>query len=163
MPNRGHKLQPFASHKAVDGVVSSVVTGYEDDLPLEFSKWKSRITETKYPSGMRWLHVDYPESRSVQWTVSIQAGSYDEVNNPQRKFSEGTAHLLEHSIFLRMTPEDKTLFNYWNAYTSSRNTVYTFETSYENTPKTIGIIFENLLNFRENPASLDEVKAVNSE
>lgn len=143
--------------------ISRRTSGYEDDLPLQYASWKSKVIETKFESGLRWLHVDKEGSRSVQWTVSSNTGTFEERNHPNRRFSEGTAHLLEHSIFLRMTPEEKTLFNYWNAYTGNRQTAYTFESSHDNTPKAIDIVFRNLFEFTENPQSLDEVKAVHSE
>ena len=134
---------------------------YADDLPLMYSKWKSRITEQKFPSGLRWLHIDDKEATSVQWVVSVEAGFFDELVD--HEFNEGTAHLLEHSIFLRLTSEQKSMFNFWNAYTSSRATVYQFETSHEVTQKSISLIAEHLMSYRKNPKSFEEVQAVNSE
>lgn len=40
------------------------------------------------------------------------------------KYSSGTAHLLEHSVFLTETPEQKSMIINFNAYTSGTNTNY---------------------------------------
>lgn len=141
----------------------SVDASVYDDLPLEFASFKNKITERIFDSGLRWVHIDRKDASSVQFTVSVGAGSFNEMTDSERRFPEGTAHLLEHSIFLNMTAEEKMKFNYWNAYTDKSETVYTLACSSDNIKICTELVARELFNFKQNPKSKEEVSAVDSE
>jgi tRNA U34 5-carboxymethylaminomethyl modifying enzyme MnmG/GidA len=79
--------------------------------------------------------------------MGMNTGSYSEVlknidfakmgKNPEnypnlRNFKLGTAHLLEHSVFLTETPEEKSQIIMFNAFTAALKTNYMVTVSPEN-------------------------------
>ncbi len=132
------------------------------NLPFRYRHLKGKITEKKFDSGMKWLHIDNSEYATSGFSIRIAAGSFDEYR-PDYETYDGMAHLLEHSIFLRQTDEEKQLFTYWNAFTDSQETQYISTSTAANLPQALNVTIRALFNFTLNPETATEVKAVDSE
>lgn len=110
---------------------------------------------------MKWIHLDDEQSSTVSCGIQVLAGSFDETRIAGTY--DGTAHLLEHSVFLNQSQEDRSLFSYWNAFTDEQQTQYQFTTTPDHAEAGLKVSFNSLFNFKENPKSRDEINAVQSE
>jgi hypothetical protein len=129
------------------------------NLPLSYADWQDNIYELTLPSGLKWVHINDKNTKLATWSVLVGAGSFNE----GKDYPEGTAHLLEHSIFLQMSEEEKVKYNYWNAYTANQKTVYIFATSHTSFEESFSNIAKYLLNFRVDPKCRAETDAVHNE
>jgi len=134
----------------------------EEYLPFEYRELRSKIRPESFSSGITWVHLPLSGLPSLSAAFQVKAGSIDEVSHTA-KFPDGTAHLLEHSVFLPQTPAEKQLFTYWNAFTDVSQTQYHFSSTSSNFLHAMSIFNRDLFNFKENPKSSNEVSAVNSE
>ena len=132
-------------------------------LPFEFRHLEGRINVTRLESGIDWLHIEDPKVQNILVSVRVAAGSFDESRIGSRRFYDGIAHLTEHSVFLKMTPEQKSQFSYTNAFTDDQQTQYLFTTTNNLGSSSLQLIASNLFNFSTTPKIRDEVKAVESE
>lgn len=133
----------------------------EMNIPFEYRHLKGKISQKKFDSGMGWLHISDDKLPTAGCSIQVKAGMFDEVRSP--RYYEGTAHLLEHSVFLRQTPKDKEMYTFWNAFTSSQETQYILAATYQNFHKALQMTTHQLFNFEEIQKTLEEVTAVNSE
>ncbi len=131
------------------------------NIPFEYRHLRGKITEKRFDSGMTWLHISDDKLPTAGCSIQVKAGMFDEVRTP--RFYEGTAHLLEHSVFLRQTPKDKEMYTFWNAFTSSKETQYILAATYQNFHTALAMTSHELFNFEEIQKTLEEVTAVNSE
>ena len=92
---------------------------------------------------------------------SLNSGSFHE--HYLDKMSQGTAHLLEHSIFLGLDPKERNLLSTWNAWTGEESTQYMFSTSNKNFLKSFGIYWRLISNFTKSDQIIKETSAVDSE
>lgn len=130
-------------------------------LPYEYFDWADKITEKTYPTGMRWVHINDEGLDVVESAIAVQAGSFDETRG---KFPEGTAHLLEHSVFLPRKVSEEPLFSSTNAVTDPQLTSYYNQATAANFPKAFRVATRDLFKFTVLPDQImNEVKAVDSE
>ena len=141
---------------------SNEINEFNKNLPIEYQYLKDKITIEDLPSGMRWVHINDEQIATVDCGFQVRAGSYDEVR-PRLQTYDGTAHLLEHSVFLDQTPQERQMYTYWNAFTEDQQTQYHFSTTPANAIEAFKVSFRSLFNFKENPKSHDEINAVQSE
>ena len=134
----------------------------ELNIPYEYRHLKGKIRETLFESGLKWLHIGEENLPTAICSIQVRAGSFDE-SRPGKQFYVGTAHLLEHSVFLKQTQKDKEKYTFWNAFTDNQQTQYILAATYENFPLALQLTSNELFNFQENPNTLKEVTAVNSE
>jgi len=135
---------------------------FRDRIPLEYQYLKDSFSEKLFSSGIRWLHIDDKRASTVSWLLQVAAGSMHETL-PEKEFPPGTAHLLEHSIFLNMTSEERLRFKDWNAHTASETTGYQFVSTRELFLDNFNLTLRLLFNYQLNRESLREVNAVNNE
>lgn len=131
-------------------------------LPIEYQYLKDKISLEVLDSGVKWVHLDDDQTPTIDVGFHMKAGSFDEVR-PKLKAYDGTAHLLEHSVFLDQTTQERQLFSYWNAFTDDQQTQYHFATTPANAVNALKVAFRSLLNFKENPNTPKEINAVQSE
>lgn len=134
---------------------------FNKNLPLEYRYLADKVSLTEYPNGLKWVHLDDEQTSTIDCGIQVQAGMFDEVRLPNTY--PGTAHLLEHSVFLNQTKEQRALFSYWNAFTTDQQTQYHFSTTEAHAIEGLKIAFTSLFNFQENAKSKDEINAVQSE
>jgi predicted Zn-dependent peptidase len=134
---------------------------FNKNLPLEYRYLANKISLTEFPTGMKWVHLDDEQTSTIDCGIQVQAGSFDETRLANTY--DGTAHLLEHSVFLDQTTQDRSLFSYWNAFTDEQQTQYHFSTTPANAENGLKVSFKSLFNFKENPKTRDEINAVQSE
>lgn len=65
------------------------------------------------------------------------SGTYHE--NYLDSIAQGTAHLLEHSLFLNLNSKERNMLSAWNAWTGEEATQYMFSTSNKNFLKSFEI------------------------
>ena len=133
-----------------------------DGLPLKYKHLQGRLVEKVYPSGMRWLHIDDDQASSVSLIFRVSVGSHFEVH-PQKRFPEGTAHLLEHSLLVGMSPETKSSFKDWNAFTTAEATSFQLILTPEQFSRGFDILSDLVFNFKPVEAMKREIDAVNNE
>ena len=78
-------------------------------------------------------------------------------------YPDGTAHLLEHSIFLGETDETRALYSSWNGFTSLQETAYQSSSSTEKFVEGVEAKIDMIYNFTKYPNIKDEVNAVDNE
>jgi hypothetical protein len=135
------------------------------------------MQHTQFPSGLEWLHIEDKTTQICSLCISLQIGSWHELTTPS--YPPGTAHLLEHSVFLLETEKFKQKILYSNAFTDDLYTVYMDSTAVDN----FFDVFKEKLNLVQNlrffkfgqksnksdkeeegkPSAFDEVSAVESE
>lgn len=135
---------------------------FNKNLPLEYLYLKDKVTVEDIGRGVKWIHLNDNQEPTVDCGFQVRAGSYDEVR-PRLQTYDGTAHLLEHSVFLDQTPQERQMYTYWNAFTDDQQTQYHFATTPANALQAFKVSFRSLFNFKENPKSHDEINAVQSE
>ena len=121
---------------------------FNTNLPIEYRYLTDKITLAQMRNGMNWIHLDDEQTSTVDCGIQVKAGSYDEKRAPLSY--EGSAHLLEHSIFLNQTQQDRSLLSYWNAFTDDQQTQYHFSMTPSNAEAGLKISFNSLFNFQKN-------------
>ena len=130
-------------------------------VPFEYFDLPTKIVEKTFPSGLRWVHINDEGIDIVESVIAVQAGFFDETRG---EFPEGTAHLLEHSIFLPRAESEEPLFSNTNALTETQYTMYYNQATAANFPKAFEVALRDLFKFKVlKDQILNEVKAVNSE
>ena len=132
-----------------------------EDYPILYDHY--RVEEQKFESGMRLVFVEDESMNSIQFCFRVAVGTFDEKKSGRTSFPEGVAHLLEHSILLNMTADDRLKFRDRNAYTLEEETNFHFDSYEEHFIKNFELAAGLIFNYRENPKTLDEVNQVNSE
>jgi predicted Zn-dependent peptidase len=129
---------------------------------LKYKHLRGKLSEKVYSSGMRWLHIDDEKASSVALIFRVDVGSHFEVHR-QKVYPEGTAHLLEHSVLINMTPEAKSSFKEWNAFTTAEATSFQLIITPEEFMRAFDILSDLVFNFKPSIEIKREVEAVNSE
>ena len=135
---------------------------FDDNIPLEYMRLKDKYYEKVFASGMKWLHINDEEASSVTWNMRVGVGSLIE-STPERTFPEGTAHLLEHSIFLNLTSDQQMMFTDWNAHTGDEETAFEYEAFRGDFLECFELTANLFFNFDYNPNTRREVNSVNNE
>lgn len=134
---------------------------FNKNLPIEYRYLANKVTLSEFDSGLKWIHLDDEQTSTIDCGIQVLAGSFDETRISNTY--DGTAHLLEHSVFLNQSQQDRALFSYWNAFTDEQQTQYHFATTPANAENGLKVSFNSLFNFNENAKSRDEINAVQSE
>ena len=122
---------------------------------------RNKIKLLKLPNGLTWIHInDHKLKDTSSGNFRVEVGSYDEI---RENVENGVAHLLEHSLFLKNTNQEKSLFINWNANTASQATNYLFSTSNKNFKAGFEVYWNNLINFEPLEKIRDELSNVDSE
>ena len=124
---------------------------------------EGKISVVELESGIKWLHIEDEFETRPSIAVRVAAGSFDEHRSGLKNYYDGIAHLTEHSVFLKLTPEEKNKFSYSNAFTDDQQTQYIFSSTNQQFVDSLGLIASNLFNFSRTPKIRYEVKAVESE
>lgn len=130
-------------------------------LPYSMEYLRNQIQIKIQESGISYLVMYDSTAKESAACFSMSSGSYHE------KFiddvSEGVAHLLEHSIFLKMKSRERNLLSTWNAWTGDESTQYMFATSNKNFLNSFQIYWRLLSNFTKTDKIYNETNAVDSE
>ena len=111
-------------------------------------------------SGVEWIHINATSKKKCGMSMGMNVGSFQEIEGD---FYEGTAHLLEHSIFLKETPEVKANYPYWNGATTDQETFFYAETRSDLFKEGFKYKIDELMKFEPSEKIKDEVFAVNNE
>lgn len=130
-------------------------------LPPSLKHLQNQVRVLKLDNGITWVYVNDEKLKvSSSAGFRLEAGSFDEF---RLGVGAGTAHLLEHSIFLNMTGEEKGRFMNYNAATGPQGTSYMFSTAKKEFHPGFGIYWKNLANFFPEENIKNEIENVNSE
>lgn len=134
-------------------------------LPQIWEPLRNSIELKTLDNGIEILLIKDPKAKSTNACFSMDAGSYHEtlMQTGKNKISHGTAHQTEHSMFLGISPDQKSILSAWNAQTHSMNTYYMQQSSNANFLDALQLYYKELANFTRRADIQDETNAVNNE
>lgn len=137
---------------------------YNIKLPFSQKYIRNFIRTKEFENGIKFAAVIDPNQKESAASFAMgNAGSYHESLLPG--ISEGTAHALEHSVYLNIDKKtnDRQDINQWNAFTQGESTQYSFATLQEVFEDSFKVMFNMIADFKALHTIRDEIKNIDSE
>ena len=134
---------------------------YKISLPYSMEYVRNNIKIGVLENGLKYFLIDNNQLKESAATFSMGVGMFHETFLPD--LSEGVAHLLEHSIFMNINNKARDLLSYWNSWTDTENTQFTFSTSNKNFLKGFETYWKAIAEFAKIPEIRAETKSIENE